>query len=204
MDLYETLGITKDASQEEIKKAYQRAAKKNHPDSPDKDDDKWDEISKAYEVLNDPGRKKIYDETGVHNSDHYNMIAETTVAVFMRHVQSSNPIRDAIRAVERENSNNTMAIFENKSAISLIDSLLKRLKRSDKSSVDPIKDALLKKKQDFENKIKSATYVISLMKEVIAELKKYSISDDSPSATAEMLVLRGPRKSSTNYHYEEP
>ena len=65
-DYYEVLGISKDASEQEIKKAYRSLAKKYHPDmnkSPDAEE-KFKEINEAYEVLSDPDKKAKYDQFG--------------------------------------------------------------------------------------------------------------------------------------------
>lgn len=63
MSHYETLGISKDASLEDIKKAYKKAALKHHPDRGG-DAEKFKELSQAYEVLSDPERKQRYDQFG--------------------------------------------------------------------------------------------------------------------------------------------
>jgi molecular chaperone DnaJ len=66
-DYYEVLGIDKNATGAEIKKAYRKMAMKYHPDK-NKDDkqaeDKFKEASEAYEVLSDPEKKKMYDQYG--------------------------------------------------------------------------------------------------------------------------------------------
>ncbi len=66
-DYYSVLGISRDASDEDIKKAYRRLARKYHPDiNPDDGDaeQKFKEISKAYEVLSDPVKRRNYDLYG--------------------------------------------------------------------------------------------------------------------------------------------
>jgi DnaJ-class molecular chaperone len=191
-DLYNILGVEKPATQEDIKKAYQKLAKKNHPDSPERDEDRWEEVSKAYEILSDPGRRKIYDETGIHNRNHSGLVAETTAAVFMRHFGVQDPLKSAIRTIEQENLMNEMKIVQAKREMQSIDSVLKRLSRND-TGRDPIKDALHLKKAELDNGVKSATYVISLMKEVIMELRKYHLAPAVQNTVDNdgILLLRG-------------
>lgn len=62
-DYYAILGVSKDASQEDIKKSYRQKALKAHPDKGG-DPEKFKEINKAYEVLSDPNKRKMYDEGG--------------------------------------------------------------------------------------------------------------------------------------------
>ena len=68
-DYYATLGVAKNASPEELKKAYRRLAREHHPDlHPEKNKaragEKFKEINEAYEVLSDPGKKAKYDQLG--------------------------------------------------------------------------------------------------------------------------------------------
>src|SRR5262249_61610716 len=62
-DYYGILGVRRDADAEEIKKAYRRLARELHPDvNPDpQTQERFKEITQAYEVLSDPGKRQMYD-----------------------------------------------------------------------------------------------------------------------------------------------
>jgi curved DNA-binding protein len=66
-DYYKILGLSRNADQNEIKKAYRKLAKKYHPDVNPGDKtagDKFSEINEAHEVLSDPEKRKKYDQFG--------------------------------------------------------------------------------------------------------------------------------------------
>lgn len=66
-DYYKILGVSKKASQEEISKAFKKLARKYHPDLNPGDkaaENKFKEMSEAYEVLKDPEKRKMYDQLG--------------------------------------------------------------------------------------------------------------------------------------------
>ena len=68
-DYYESLGVTRTASAEEIKKAFRKLAREFHPDvarDKKKAEERFKEINEAYEVLSDPDKRSKYDQLGAH------------------------------------------------------------------------------------------------------------------------------------------
>jgi molecular chaperone DnaJ len=71
-DYYETLGVKKSASAEEIRKAFKKLARKYHPDVNPGDkaaEEKFKALSEANEVLSDPKKRKIYDQVGFYSDN---------------------------------------------------------------------------------------------------------------------------------------
>lgn len=91
-DYYELLGISRNASEDELKKAFRKQAMTWHPDKHQGDDklkaeEKFKEITLAYEVLSDAQKREMYDmygEAGVQDQDHSSAHAEDIFNMFFR------------------------------------------------------------------------------------------------------------------------
>lgn len=71
-DFYKTLGVKRAATQDDIRKAYRRLARKYHPDVNPGDksaEDKFKGLSEAYEVLSDPKKREVYDKFGAYSDN---------------------------------------------------------------------------------------------------------------------------------------
>src|SRR5688572_2082954 len=63
-DYYKILGVKRDASAEDVKKAFRKLAHQYHPDKSGGNEAKFKEVNEAYQVLSDPEKRKQYDQFG--------------------------------------------------------------------------------------------------------------------------------------------
>lgn len=76
-DLYRILRVEKNATQQQIRKAFRKLSKKFHPDVNDGDDTEFKKINNAYHILVDEEKRKQYDETGTVEKDPEEMFYKT-------------------------------------------------------------------------------------------------------------------------------
>lgn len=129
-NLYETLGIDKTATQEEIKKAYRKLSLEMHPDrnnGSDESTEKFKNISKAYETLGDEDKRKMYDTrdnnlnnkgVGIDPTELFNLFSQNIFSKMGQHMnmgQGSNPHGPGFFNVEglRNSLNKPMPIMKN-------------------------------------------------------------------------------------------
>jgi molecular chaperone DnaJ len=71
-DYYQTLGVSREASEEDIRKAYRKLARKHHPDLNPGDkaaEERFKKVQEAYDVLSDPKKKQMYDQYGFYSEN---------------------------------------------------------------------------------------------------------------------------------------
>src|SRR5512135_2035433 len=71
-DYYQTLGVERAASADEIRKAYRKLARKHHPDLNPGDksaEDRFKKVQEAYDVLSEPKKKQMYDQVGFYSEN---------------------------------------------------------------------------------------------------------------------------------------
>lgn len=110
-DYYEILGVTKTSTQDEIKKAYRKLAKKHHPDANPNNkisEEKFKEISEAYEVIGSEEKRKKYDELGSQSHFQNGSDFDPSQAGFGNYRQERRPGRE-----QRAGSNSDFSDFFN-------------------------------------------------------------------------------------------
>src|SRR5881227_3508283 len=71
-DYYETLGVPRDAKEDDIRKNYRKLARKYHPDLNPGDksaEDRFKRVQEAYDVLSEPKKKQMYDQVGFYSEN---------------------------------------------------------------------------------------------------------------------------------------
>src|SRR5215203_6843697 len=71
-DYYETLGLARGASEDDVRKAYRKLARKHHPDLNPGDkssEDRFKNVQEAYDILSDPKKREMYDQVGFYSEN---------------------------------------------------------------------------------------------------------------------------------------
>ncbi|KAJ4365350.1 hypothetical protein N0V85_009260 [Neurospora sp. IMI 360204] len=133
IDPYEVLGVERDATADQIKTAYRKAALKNHPDKVPADHKdsataKFQQIALAYAILSSPTRRQLYDTTGSTSetlaqddafnwADYYkscfaDSISEATIEAFTKSYQNSDEERSDVLAAYTEFEGDMDGVYE--------------------------------------------------------------------------------------------
>ena len=144
-ELYGTLGVSREATPDEIKAAYRRAAMEHHPDrnigSEDAAREKFQAVQNAYDVLSDPEKRAFYDQHGSAPGpkvDEWAALKEDAIQIFMEAVSTSGPNpsqRHLIDMMEQIIMGKQMtlrqAVQQNESLITKLEKLAPRVGRKD-------------------------------------------------------------------------
>lgn len=134
MTLYQILGVEKDASADEIKRAYRKLAKEHHPDATNGNDDQIKAINQAYEVLSDDERRARYDATGEYlNPKDMRMIILREIGDgilgFLGQGVSENQVLSCVRSkIEHNRSNINNEIKSTKRAVEKLNRLSEKIR----------------------------------------------------------------------------
>ena len=141
-NMYDDLGVHKDADQETIKKAYRQKAKKTHPDNGGKSDE-FRTIAKAYNILSDDEKRKRYDNgenpDNINQNTHEQQVMGAVFNLFNIVVDRNidldhNDLFDIIRQNLRSNQQNFKnEKDEHQKNIDRYNNILKRIKKKDES-----------------------------------------------------------------------
>jgi curved DNA-binding protein CbpA len=130
VNYYEILGVSQDATQAEIKKAYRRKSSENHPDKGG-DAETMAQVNRAYECLGDVGRRRIYDETGADGqpTDQDRDAVSDVLSLLLRLIDAHNIESDLVALVQEQIRS---AITQQKSMRINIERKQERLRRAAK------------------------------------------------------------------------
>ena len=183
MDHYQTLGVAKNATPDDIKKSYRKLASKHHPDKGG-DVEKFKRMKLAYEVLSDPIKREHYDSTGDHYDD-VNLDSEVMgrLAVMLsQFVQHINPeiddlilkMRIEIRALQQLTTN---AIVECNELIAKFKIISKKI-RLKKEGENLLKLVVDKKVLGLHNEVINHKRGLIVFARMLEVLDDYHYSSD--------------------------
>lgn len=101
MDLYEVLGVPRDATVEVIRKGYKSKARANHPDHGG-DAEKMKSVNHAWEILSDPEKKELYDLTGTDSPEMAKHVEGNLLTLFEEYLNQEEEFRGDLMAKMRE------------------------------------------------------------------------------------------------------
>lgn len=183
-DLYDLLGIKRDATQDEIKKAYKSKAQQAHPDKEGGCEEKFNDIQFAYEVLSDQDRKMAYDETGESCESFFNLDGQEEGEIIRKFMQllsdNSSIARDypalILQQLRSEYDTIEISIDKVKEANEKMESLRDKI-FCDEGEENLLVDAL--DKMLFENRRAIQQYQTKhkVMELAVDRIKKYGVKD---------------------------
>lgn len=196
VDLYEAIGVPRDASPEDIKRAHRRAAKENHPDRGG-DRARFQEIQVAYDTLKDEAKRRRYDQTGDTSGPTPPDLATVQLATLIdslidKLISDGAPIETAdmrglaVKACDEK----LREIRSNKGQVerwlSSARKLSQRFKRKRKAKgEDLLRPALERKQRDLQEAISRLDEAIAIWQRARDLLESYDYKFDPPASPME-------------------
>lgn len=180
-NLYDILGIKKDASPEDIKKAYRKTSKKTHPDKGGTKEE-FQETKKAYEVLSNTRLRDRYDETGDVDEDNSSKqsamqdIAQIFDMVITKHeneIEYTDIICEMLKVFEDGLNSTKKTIKECKAEIPKYEKIASRIK-TDKGDENIFKSFINGKISNLNSTISGAEEQANRIEESISMVEIYS------------------------------
>lgn len=193
--LYDDLGVPKTASREEIKRAYRKSAQKLHPDRPGGNAEKFHQITRAYEILYDDGRRAYYDEHGKDGlQDRRGHLMQRLAQLFMQLIEQEDVDHADIITLMREALKNgkqktQQAIRDQEKRIPKYESAKKRLKK--KSSGDNLFVQMLDGQISMiKRTLENGKDELAKQDEMLEILKEYQYQADGGTAATMQGLMR--------------
>jgi curved DNA-binding protein CbpA len=199
MNLYETLGVPKTASPNDIKHAYRRKSSEHHPDRGG-DHDTMQEVNDAYAVLSDPERRRRYDETGKTGAIRSieDEARELLAGLINQEIDDliengqdlncSDPVKAARNTVNAGRASNEATLARLRGALAQRKVALRRLRRKEGIGPNVLADALQGAIARFEAHITETNRVQQRLFKVLDLLAEYEYeADQEPAPKIELL-----------------
>lgn len=190
---YDTLGVPKDATADQIKGAYRRKARKAHPDKGGTVEE-FQELGHAYALLSDQSKRDHYDKTGTGPDDHSTRMLRELAVLFLRVVENSsnlefvNPIDEMDKAIRQAINHKKGMMLNAERIIAKMTTGLERLSYSGKG--ENILAAMLK--ADMEQRKVGVMHMqaeLERAEQMLKMLSSYSYRVDSAFAQRQYIVM---------------
>lgn len=197
MSHYDTLGVSADASKDDIKRAYRKKAHKAHPDKGG-DPEKFYPIQRAYETLKDDARRAHYDKTGADTGSQELDIRRVAMGelgnLFIKALneldfEHMNVVAEVRGFIDKQTNKETTSIQDTRKYIVKREKAIKRIKfKGDGPNV--LEQMILGDIRSKQRVIYEAEWRIEICKEVLKLLKDYDYQADPMTPQAQAATFQ--------------
>jgi len=178
MDLYKILGIDNNATPEDIKQAYRKAAQLNHPDKGG-DTELFQQIKTAYEVLSDTERRQQYDQTGNIELHNIKQLAQNELAGLFEHFLDNYLINSHKSLLEMIKKEVTQTMLNTRTDIQKLKEKQQKLnsvinKVTTKNSINLFKNIVDQRLLEITSQLENQKMHEEILNEITSILKSYT------------------------------